>query len=111
MSLPVIHTWKKAPFIRFFIPLVAGIILQWHLQIQPVVLWILFSASLVIVIAFFFIPFFERFNLSWINGLSITGIFIAVGGLLAWYKNVQHDKAWFGRNYENENALIVTLDE
>jgi len=111
MSLPEIHIWKKAPFIRFLIPLIAGIILQWHLEIQPVILWVLFSVSLIITIAFFFIPFFERYNLSWLNGLSIAGICIAIGGLLSWYKNIQHDKDWFGREYQSGTEILVTLTE
>ena len=111
MSLPVIHIWKKAPFIRFLIPLIAGIILQWNLQIQSGILWILLLASAITTTAFFFIPFFERYQLSALNGLSIAVLFIAVGGLLAWYKNIQHNKNWFGEKYESGNTLIVTLLE
>lgn len=111
MSLPVINIWKKAPFIRFLIPMIIGIILQWHLDIQPIVLWSILSVSLIVAIAFFFIPFFERYNLSWLNGLSIAGLFIAIGGLLSWHKNIQHDKDWFGKKYENGNAIVVTLAE
>ena len=103
--------WKKAPFIRFLIPLIAGITLQWHLQIQPEVLWTLLFVSFIPLITFFFISFFERYKLSVIIGLAITGIFIAIGGLLARYKNIQHDENWFGRKYQNENSLIVTLLE
>lgn len=111
MPLPVIHTWKKAPFIRFLIPLIMGIILQWHLQIQPVIFWILLIVSITTILSFFFIPSFERYKLSAVNGLSIAGLFIAVGGLLSWFKNIQHDKDWFGSNYESGNAIIVTLNE
>lgn len=111
MSLPVIHIWKKAPFIRFLIPLIAGIILQWHLQIQPVLLWSLLSVSALIILIFFFVPFFERYKLSGLNGLSIACLFIATGGLLSWYKNIHHDKDWFGNEYRSSNTMVVTLDE
>ncbi|HKC35897.1 MAG TPA: ComEC/Rec2 family competence protein, partial [Chitinophagaceae bacterium] len=111
MSLPAIHIWKKAPFVRFLPPLIAGIVLQWHLQIQPVILWILLCISLIIITTFFFIPFFERYKLSIINGFAVTALFIALGGLLSWYKNIQHDEHWFGKNYNNENNLVVTLLE
>ena len=111
MSLPVIHIWKKAPFIRYLIPLIAGIILQWHLQIGPLVLWVALSVSLIITIAFFFIPFFERYKLSGLNGSSIAGIFLALGGLLSWYKNIHHNDDWFGKKYIPETSLIVTLLE
>lgn len=111
MSLPVIHIWKKAPFIRFFIPLTAGIILQWHLDIQPGILWILLFVSLTVIISFFLIPFFERYRLSLLNGLSVCVLFIAVGGLLSWYKNIEHDENWFGRKYNSKSKLVVTLLE
>src|SRR4030095_6730559 len=111
MSLPVIHTWKKAPFIRFLLPLIAGIVLQWHLQIQPEVLWIALCMSSIIAVSFFFIPFFERYKLSSLSGIAVTILFIALGGLLSWYKNIQHDKNWFGKNYNNETTLFVTLVE
>src|SRR5687767_2118517 len=111
MPLPVIHIWKKAPFIRFVIPLIAGIILQWHLQIPPGILWILLFVSAITAIAFFFIPFFERYKLSLLNGLSVSALFIAVGGLLSWYKNIQHDENWFGRKYNTKSSLVVTLLE
>jgi len=111
MSLPVIHTWKKAPFIRFLLPLIAGIVLQWHLQIQPEVLWIALCMSSIIAVSFFFIPFFERYKLSSLSGIAVTILFIALGGLLSWYKNIQHDKNWFGKYYSNENMVFVTLLE
>src|SRR6188768_2651209 len=111
MSLPVIHVWKKAPFIRFLLPLIAGIILQWNLQIPPGVLWILLCISSITTITFFFIPFFERYKLSALSGIAVIILFIALGGLLSWYKNIQHDENWFGKRYKNENALIVTLIE
>jgi competence protein ComEC len=91
--------------------LVAGIILQWHLKIEPELLWMILSASLIITAVFFFIPFFERYKLSGLSGLSIAVTFISLGGLLSWYKNIQHDENWFGKKYSNENALAVTLVE
>ncbi|HMK19931.1 MAG TPA: ComEC/Rec2 family competence protein [Chitinophagaceae bacterium] len=111
MSLPVIHVWKKAPFMRFLLPLIAGIVLQWNLQIQPGILWIALCMSAIATILFFFIPFFKRYKLSALSGLAVTLLFITLGGLLSWYKNIQHDVNWFGKRYKNENALIVTLIE
>ena len=111
MSLPVIYIWKKAPFIRFLLPLIAGIVLQWHLQIQPAALWIVLCISSITGVSFFFIPFFERYKFSALSGLSVTVLFIALGGLLSWYKNIQYAQDWFGKNYNNENILVVTLLE
>ena len=111
MCFPVIHIWKKAPFIRFLLPLMAGILLQWHSQIQPSVLWIVLGIAAITTVSFFFIPFFNRYKLSVVGGLAVTVLFLALGGLLSWYKNIQHDKEWFGKNYTKENSLVVTLLE
>ena len=111
MPSAVIHIWKKAPFIRLLIPLMAGILLQWHLQIGPTVTWTLLVLSFIISFSFFLIPFFERYKRSLINGISISLMFIAIGSLLSWYHNIQHDKNWFDNNYVAGNSLIVTLTE
>jgi len=111
MSLPVIHIWKKAPFTRFLLPLIIGIILQWHFQIQPSVLWLSLGISSIATVSFFFISFFELYKNSALSGAAVIILFVALGGLLSWYKNIQHDNAWFGKNYSNESSLIVTLLE
>lgn len=41
----------------------------------------------------------------------MTVLLIVLGGLLSWYKNIQHDKNWFGKKYQSNDALIVTLIE
>ena len=45
------------------------------------------------------------------SGLAVTVLFIALGGLLAWHKNIQNDEDWFGKNYNSETTLVVTLLE
>ena len=55
--------------------------------------------------------FFNRYKLSVVGGLAVTVLFLALGGLLSWYKNIQHDKEWFGKKYNNESSLVVTLLE
>jgi competence protein ComEC len=30
---------------------------------------------------------------------------------LSWYKNIQHDQDWFGKNYNTESSLVVKLLE
>jgi len=89
----------------------SGIILQWHLQVPPGILWILLFVAASTAIVFFFIRYFERYKLSSLNGLSVALLFVAVGGLLSWYKNIQHDENWFGRKYNSESSLVVTLLE
>ena len=109
--MPVIHIWKKAPAIRILFPFVLGILLQWHLQLETAILLLIFSVSLILIFFFFFIPFFEKFKLAIVNGISIAFLFATLGALLAWQKDIRHDKSWFGKNYKNGNSLIVTILE
>jgi competence protein ComEC len=111
MSAPVIHIWKNAPFIRFLIPLMTGIVLQWHLQFTFIILWIVCGTALTVLFSFFLLPFFQRYALSGLNGLAIAVLFISIGGLLAWYKDIRHDNNWFGSHYKNKLALVLTLQE
>jgi competence protein ComEC len=111
MSMPVIHIWLKAPFIRLLLPLMAGIVLQWHLPISPVILWAILAASTLVLVSVFYFSFFERYKLALINGLAISVCFICLGGLLTCYQNIQHDEKWFGNSYTVDNALVITLQE
>ena len=106
-----INIWRKAPFIRFLIPLIAGIILQWYLQINVVLWWYLISICIALIIIFFFIPFFHRFKLLVFNGIIISILFIAAGALLTWHKNIYNNRQWLGNFYKEKDVLQVTLDE
>ena len=103
--------WKKAPFFRLLIALMAGIIVQWQAQINLTTLWSVLIACLLIITSFFFIPFFARYKLTWINGIVICILFFSLGALLAWYKDIRHNDHWFGKVYKENDALIVTLSE
>jgi len=111
MSLPVVHTWKKAPFIRMLIPLMAGIIIQWHVQAELIVILPVLMASFFSILALFFLPLLKRYRLAPVNGFLFVFLFAALGALLAWIKDIRHQPGWFGNYYKNENALVVTLTE
>ena len=111
MALPVIHIWKKAPFLRLLIPFMAGIVLQWHLQIGLIIYWFAITISVFSLLAFFFISFFKKYKLSVLNGIFIALLFVSIGALLASFKDIRHDENWFGKNYKGEEPLLVTLLE
>lgn len=105
------HFWKKAPFIKLLLGLIAGILLQWRLQLSIHISWIIFFASLISLAGFFFIPFFKRFKYFFISGLAATALFVSIGAFLAWNKDIRNDKSWIGNFYSEKDALVVTLDE
>jgi competence protein ComEC len=106
-----LYFWKKAPFTRLLFPLAIGIIFQWYWPVNTCYAWILLLCSAGIISFFFFIPFFSRYKLGFINGIAICTLFIAVGILLAWYKDIRNNNYWFGNSYKEIDAVIVILDE
>lgn len=111
MSSFKVYFWKKAPFLRFLLPLMAGIAVQWQFQFPVQLCWYLLLSSLVIVTSFFFIPFFERYKLTAINGIFVFSLFFSIGALLTWHDDIRHDKQWMGNLYHDQDALIVSLKE
>lgn len=103
--------WKKNPFIKLLLATVAGIIIQWHLQIDLPVLIASGVFAVIILTAFFFIPFFNRYKLSVWNGLFTGLLFFSFGALLAWQNNIRNNKNWFGNSYKEKAGLVVTLNE
>src|SRR5258706_10824861 len=103
--------WKRAPFLRLLIPMIIGIILQWQFQWAVKVNWCVFSTSAILLFTGFLLPRFARFRWNALSGVAIGFVFLSLGSLLTWYKDVRHNSAWFG-NYYNETGLIsVRLTE
>lgn len=78
---------------------------------QLKLLWLILAASAFIVAVFFLIPFFERYRLSFFSGISVAILFISLGALLVWYKDIRHHENWLGNTYNPGDGLLVTLQE
>ena len=107
----LIPVWKRAPFLRLLIPLMIGIVLQWNFQIPNQLFWILLFASSMGVACSFLLPVFKRVQLSIVTGIFISFLFLSIGGLLSWYKNIEHQPNWFGKIYQPKQSLLITLQE
>ncbi len=112
MSRPIIiPAWKTAPFIRLLLPLIAGILLQWYLQLHfRVITTALISFSMAFLM-FRFLPVAFRFKLKALQGFIIQLIFISLGAGLAWQKDIRHQNNWYGNFYKQGSYLLVRIDE
>jgi competence protein ComEC len=111
MRMPDIYIWRKAPFMRIFIALVTGILIQWHLQLTPITLFSVLFACLVASVLFFYIPPVSRYRLGYFNGALLLICFSAFGALLTWRNDIRNRDSWFGHHYDSSAALVVTLEE
>ncbi|MFM6925981.1 MAG: ComEC/Rec2 family competence protein [Ferruginibacter sp.] len=107
-SIPI---WKEAPFIRLLLPLIAGILLQWYLEISlPVIVTalILFGTIFMLLSV---LPIAWRFKTQAVLGFSIQLLICAAGAWLTWHQDVQHHKNWYGNYYKDSSYLVVRIDE
>ncbi len=72
---------------------------------------LLLSFSVIFIGFLFILPLFRRFKLGWLDGATFILLLVSFGALLAWHKDIRHDKKWFA-NYCSGNAFVIgTLDE
>src|SRR5258706_3601434 len=106
-----IPLWKKMPFVKLLIPFMAGIIIQWYFRLPLIVWQTIFFSSLSLFISFFSLPFFTRYKLATLNGLTILFIFTAFGAMLVWYNDIRNHDNWFEKFTKNNISFIITLEE
>lgn len=111
MSMPIVPVWKKAPVLRLLLPFASGIIIQWYLPQDSVLLWISLVTSFSIVILFFLFPLFHRFKHAVLVGASIQILFASLGALVCRYNDIRNSHKWFGHYYKKNVSLLVTLQE
>lgn len=111
MAVYGVHFWKKTPFVRLLLAMVAGILVQWQFQADVKVLWFVLVFSIVSVVIFFFIPFFNRYRLGFLNGIAACVLFFSIGCLLVWYKDIRHNDQWLGNFYKKKDGIVAILNE
>jgi len=106
-----IPVWKKAPLLRLLLPFVAGIMMQWYLQVSlPVIICSLISFSISSLV-FFLLPLSLRFKLQPLQGFILYLVLVSFGLLISWQKDIRHNKTWYGNSYKEGNYLLVRIDE
>src|SRR5262245_55248656 len=111
MSYRPISPWKKMPFSRLLVPFASGIIIQWYFQFTLSLLITITGTALLIFIIFFSLPLLGRLRFSWINGVTVTFLFISCGAILAHRNDIRNDDQWFGKNKFTNSYCQVTLQE
>jgi competence protein ComEC len=102
---------KQIPALRFLLPLIMGILLQYHFNIGIASMLIIAVFSGVFVLFFSLLSTSNKFNLAWAKGLLITILFIAIGGCLSYTKNASNRAAFIGNYFTSATPIIVTLQE
>ena len=106
-----IFLWKKAPFLRLIIPVISGIIVQYYCKIKIPLIIYYGIISFAGFIFFSFLPETMRYRFRWLQGICISLFLIIFGLFITWQKDIRNHKDWYGKNYNDSNFLILTINE
>lgn len=104
-----IYIWKKAPFFRLLLSLIAGIIAGYYLRIPLDYLLSAGTILILLIIGFSFLPKSFRFRFRFLQGFALQLIICITGMLLVWTQDVRHKTNWYGNNLDNAKALVVRI--
>ena len=102
---------KKYPFIRLLPALIAGILLQWYLHFSITLLLVITAVVLLFTGCFSFLTLAQKFIAQWLQGALILLLFILLGAIITYTKDIRHQNNWFGNYYAPGDSIIITLEE
>src|SRR5947209_6209558 len=102
--------WKKAPFIRLLLPLIAGILIEWYEKNDLPQIIIALAGFSIAITVFRFLPLVVRFKLSWLQGILINLLLLAFGSFITYQKDIRHEKNWFPNFYHDSDYIIATIN-
>ncbi len=105
------HFWRPIPFIRLLIPLTAGILIAFYLDVPLQLLSITAAIAGISLLAIRFLPSSVKFTIRWLNGVFFNLLFFCLGAVLVYFQKIEHDKTWIGHYLSGNQLVIVTLQE
>ena len=106
-----IPLWKSSPFVRLLLPLIAGIIIQWYIQLPQLFSFLLLLITVIFFILFRIFPLAYRYKFQWLQGIILNSIILSFGVFLTSQKDIITDKNWFGNYYTDSSTLILKINE
>ncbi|MCW3088984.1 MAG: ComEC/Rec2 family competence protein [Ferruginibacter sp.] len=103
--------WKKSPFIRLLLPLMAGILLQWHWQFPLAAILISALGFTIVYGLFFCFSIGIQFRLQSLQGVVVNLMIVALGLVITWQTDGRNNGEWYGKFYEAGDLIIVRIDE
>ncbi|HMJ46228.1 MAG TPA: ComEC/Rec2 family competence protein [Ferruginibacter sp.] len=105
-----IPPWKTAPFFRLLLPLITGILLQWHIHFNLSYIVICITCFSVTAFIIYFLPVGARYKVRHVTGIFIHCIIASFAMLITWFNDPRHQSAWYGR-YDNTRFFIIRVNE
>lgn len=105
------HSARKYPFIRLLAALIAGIMLQWYLQVDAAISITGLIFSVLAAMAFARLELAMRFRWYWLHGICILCSFMCIGALLTFTRDIRNQQHWYGHGYTPGDTIAVIVQE
>jgi len=106
-----VPAYKHNPFLRLLLPLIAGIILQWYIQLSLPAICIALPCLFILLLTFSLLPLAVRYKFKALQGVTINLLLVGLGLLLVWRKDIRHERNWYGNYYKDSSYIIARIDE
>jgi competence protein ComEC len=91
--------------------MLAGIMLQWYLQISLTISIIAFVVSLLVFFMMGALRNFQSWQWAPWRGWVLMIALVSCGMILAWLKDTRNHRDWLGKQYQPGDLVVVTIDE
>lgn len=105
-KLTTYSLWSRTPFMRLTIPFIIGIIIENYFTIHICLLGFSFICFAVALFVFICLPLNFHFKTVSLQGLIICLLISSTAAIITYYKDIKHNKYWFG-NYIRENQQTI----
>ncbi|MEI3801589.1 MULTISPECIES: ComEC/Rec2 family competence protein [unclassified Chitinophaga] len=110
-TLFVVMCWKRAPFLRIVVPLLAGITLQLYIPVYPVLYIVLICCCMAGISVFRFLPLQWRFAAAWLPGILLFMLISCCGGLLLYNTDLRHSKGFYNKYTTDTPFYLLRINE
>jgi len=105
------HFWRPIPFIRLLIPLTAGILLGFYLDLSLQLITIIVAIAIIPLLIIRFLLPATKYKLRWLNGILFNVLMFCTGVALIYFQNIEHNKNWVGHYLRQNQSIMATLQE
>ncbi|MEO7523818.1 MAG: ComEC/Rec2 family competence protein [Ferruginibacter sp.] len=111
MQTQFIPFWKTSPFCRLIIPVLAGIMIQWYIQLSCSVIILFATCFFLAFTLFYFLPVELKFRLQSLQGILMMKILLCFAMFITWQKDTRHTNSWYGHYCNDSSFLLVRVNE
>jgi competence protein ComEC len=102
-------SWKTVPFLRLFLPLISGLLLEYYTPFRTVFLLPAFLFSFIVLNFCSCIPIQIKFRVPYVYGIAVQSLFISLGSILM---HLHQDKPLTESEYfpnNKRNYLLIHI--